>query len=157
MLKKVVEGLKLDYEIKSYSSIYKVLNPADHFSELRKISGELVFDGYSMAVLITADQSPEALLESIHLLYSKTVESLPQKGLSINLLVYEERVSDRPGLTLPHPELHNRPEELVPAAEVWPDYLHPILKKPLSELSRPHLSKPWGKFYLSADSLLSQP
>lgn len=156
VLKKVLQILKDDFEIKAASSIYKVFKKTESFSDVREIVGEEFFDGYAMAVLIESSASPESLLDKIQNKYVIVSKDLPQRGLSINLLVYEAQVSDRPGLTLPHPELHARPEELIPAAEVWPDYVHPILKESLSVLSRPYLSKPWGKFHLSAISLLEK-
>ena len=57
-------------------------------------------------------------------------------------------------LTLPHPEFHMKPEVLFPAAEVWADYYHPVLKKTLRELTREFANLRWGEFFEQGKTLL---
>lgn len=56
------------------------------------------------------------------------------RTLDIDLLFYDSAVIDTPRLTVPHPRLAERRFALEPAAELWPDYLHPVLKISLKEL-----------------------
>ncbi len=56
------------------------------------------------------------------------------RTLDLDLLDYEGRVLDQPGLTLPHPRMHTRAFVLVPLLEVAPEWRHPRLKKSAREL-----------------------
>jgi 2-amino-4-hydroxy-6-hydroxymethyldihydropteridine diphosphokinase len=56
------------------------------------------------------------------------------RPLDIDLLVYGDRRSDRPELTLPHPRLRARRFMLVPLAEVAPDLRLPPDGASLAEL-----------------------
>jgi 2-amino-4-hydroxy-6-hydroxymethyldihydropteridine diphosphokinase len=46
--------------------------------------------------------------------------------LDLDLLAYGSRVSDLPGLSLPHPRLMERAFVLAPLADIAPDWLHPV-------------------------------
>lgn len=52
------------------------------------------------------------------------------------LLAREPRIVDRPGLTLPHPRLHERAFVLAPLVEVAADWRHPRLRRSVEELWR---------------------
>jgi 2-amino-4-hydroxy-6-hydroxymethyldihydropteridine diphosphokinase len=43
------------------------------------------------------------------------------RTLDLDLLLYETRIFDVPGLTVPHPELANRRFVLEPLLEAWPE------------------------------------
>lgn len=49
------------------------------------------------------------------------------RTLDLDLLFFGQRVVDRPGLTLPHPRLHQRAFVMRPLAELAPDWVHPTL------------------------------
>lgn len=49
------------------------------------------------------------------------------RTLDIDVLLYGETVLDLPGLTLPHPRLHERAFVLIPLLEIAPDLVHPGL------------------------------
>lgn len=49
------------------------------------------------------------------------------RTLDLDLLLYGDQVVDVPGLTVPHPRLHQRAFALVPLLEVWPDATIPGL------------------------------
>ena len=57
------------------------------------------------------------------------------RTLDIDLLLSESVVCRGPVLTLPHPRLHERRFALEPAAEVAPDWTHPLLHQTISELA----------------------
>src|SRR5690606_32809912 len=52
----------------------------------------------------------------------------------LDLLLYDDRVIDLPGITIPHPRLHEREFVLVPLADVAPEMVHPVLKRTVHEL-----------------------
>ncbi len=55
--------------------------------------------------------------------------------LDIDLLLAESVVCRGPMLALPHPRLHERRFALEPAAEVAPDWKHPLLGHTISDLA----------------------
>lgn len=63
--------------------------------------------------------------------------------IDIDLLFYDQRVSDSPELTLPHPRLVERAFVLAPLAEIASDLLHPGVRLTVGNLA--------AKVILSAD------
>lgn len=49
------------------------------------------------------------------------------RTLDLDLLLYGQRVIDEPGLTVPHPRLHERAFVLRPLADLAPEFEHPRL------------------------------
>jgi len=49
------------------------------------------------------------------------------RTLDLDLLLYGQRIIDEPGLTVPHPRLHDRAFVLRPLADLAPDLEHPRL------------------------------
>lgn len=58
------------------------------------------------------------------------------RTLDVDLLIAEGLVHRGPQLILPHPRLHRRAFALVPAAELVPDWLHPLYQRTLGDLAR---------------------
>lgn len=59
----------------------------------------------------------------------------PRK-IDIDILFYGQEIIKEEGLIIPHPLLHQRDFVLQPLAEIAPNFLHPILKKTISEILR---------------------
>ncbi|MBE9077069.1 2-amino-4-hydroxy-6-hydroxymethyldihydropteridine diphosphokinase [Romeria aff. gracilis LEGE 07310] len=57
------------------------------------------------------------------------------RTLDIDLLLYGDWVIELPGLSVPHPRLHERPFVLVPLSEIAPMWQHPLLDKSLFQLA----------------------
>lgn len=56
------------------------------------------------------------------------------RAIDLDLLFFENQVTDTPTLQLPHPRLHERRFVLAPMAELAPALIHPTLQKSISEL-----------------------
>lgn len=56
------------------------------------------------------------------------------RTLDLDLLLYDDRVIETDGLTVPHPHMHERFFVLAPLAEVAPDMVHPVLGRAISRL-----------------------
>jgi 2-amino-4-hydroxy-6-hydroxymethyldihydropteridine diphosphokinase len=56
------------------------------------------------------------------------------RTIDIDLLAFGTRVMEVPGLTLPHPRLHQRGFVLHPLAEIAPEWRHPVLGQTAREL-----------------------
>jgi 2-amino-4-hydroxy-6-hydroxymethyldihydropteridine diphosphokinase len=54
--------------------------------------------------------------------------------IDLDILFYDDLVQDLPGLTIPHPRLHERAFVLVPLAGIAPDLIHPVLQCSIREL-----------------------
>jgi 2-amino-4-hydroxy-6-hydroxymethyldihydropteridine pyrophosphokinase len=56
------------------------------------------------------------------------------RQIDLDILFFDDIVLDSPGLTIPHPHLHERAFVLVPLADLAPGLCHPILHKTVGEL-----------------------
>lgn len=102
----------------------------------------------NQAIAVETLLTPEALLDAIQRIEHESgrplheAEFAPATGtrlyrsrtLDIDILFYDSAVIDTPRLTVPHPRLAERRFAAEPAAEIWPDYVHPVLKITLKEL-----------------------
>lgn len=57
------------------------------------------------------------------------------RTLDLDLLFYGSQCIDLPGLTVPHPRLHERGFVLEPLREIAPEFRHPVLGETVSSLA----------------------
>jgi 2-amino-4-hydroxy-6-hydroxymethyldihydropteridine diphosphokinase len=56
------------------------------------------------------------------------------RNIDIDILLFGNSSVEAPGLTIPHPAMHERRFVLEPLAEIAPEARHPVFKKTVREL-----------------------
>ncbi|HEX7619585.1 MAG TPA: 2-amino-4-hydroxy-6-hydroxymethyldihydropteridine diphosphokinase [Anaerolineales bacterium] len=92
----------------------------------------------NMALKGETTLAPVELLKFLKLLETKlgrqpAVRWGPRR-IDMDILFYADLVFDSPELVLPHPRLHERAFVLAPLADLAPDFVHPVLGKPVRDL-----------------------
>lgn len=86
-------------------------------------------DFVNAAVAVDTALAPRALLEGLAAVEraagrERAFKDAPRL-IDLDVLLYDERVVDEPGLAIPHPRLHERAFALAPLVEVAPDAVVP--------------------------------
>jgi 2-amino-4-hydroxy-6-hydroxymethyldihydropteridine diphosphokinase len=74
------------------------------------------------------------LLEIEHEIGRIRREKWEARPIDLDLLLYDEQVLKVPGLTVPHPLMHQRRFVLEPLAQIAPEAMHPVLHRTISDL-----------------------
>lgn len=90
-------------------------------------------------VVVQTNLDPESILKvtqniELSLNRSRIPGLMTSRTIDIDLLFYGEQVVHSADLTIPHPAIQDRLFTLVPLMEVAPDFVHPVLQKPLKQL-----------------------
>ena len=56
------------------------------------------------------------------------------REMDVDILFFDDLVIENETLQIPHPRLHLRKFVLTPLNEIAPDFIHPVLKKSISQL-----------------------
>lgn len=127
-LKAAVLNLTPQMTVKQKSSVYET--PPWGFIEQDAFLNQVV--------KVTTYLEPEPLLR--HLKRMETaLGRVPnfQNGprvIDIDILFFDIMIINTPPLVVPHPRLHERAFVLVPLAEIEPDFVHPILQRPINKI-----------------------
>ena len=86
-------------------------------------------DFVNAVALLDTELAPRALLDALIGIErtagrERTFANAPRL-LDLDVLLYEDRVVDAPGLVVPHPRMHERAFVLVPLVEIAPDAVVP--------------------------------
>lgn len=97
---------------------------------------------YNCAVLVQTCKSAPEILEAILQAEIRLGrirnrnESYQARIIDIDIISFNEEVIETNALKVPHPEMQNRNFVLVPMSDLKTDFVHPILQKNVSELSK---------------------
>src|SRR5579863_3017584 len=90
------------------------------------------------AVALDTEKTPQQLLARILEIEQQLGRRREQKKgpriIDLDILLFGNSIVDDPGLTIPHPAMHERRFVLEPLAEIAPDALHPVLQQTIREL-----------------------
>ena len=93
---------------------------------------------YNQAILVATNFKAHELLTKVllveELMGRKRVEKYGPRIIDIDILFFNDEIINEPNLIIPHPEIHKRLFALIPLHEIAPEFLHPILKKPIEIL-----------------------
>jgi 2-amino-4-hydroxy-6-hydroxymethyldihydropteridine diphosphokinase len=64
---------------------------------------------------------------------TRTFRNAP-RTLDLDLLLLGDEIVELPGVTLPHPRMHERAFVLFPLAEIAPEEIHPVLRRTIGTL-----------------------
>lgn len=134
-LTKALQKLQELGKLQTVSNVYesKALLPVDAPS-----AWDINF--FNMAVLVEINLTPFELLSELKNIEKTLGRDMASAAWSprvvdIDILLAEEMVVSTAIVEIPHKELHKRNFALVPAAEIAPNMVHPLLKQTIKELA----------------------
>jgi len=83
---------------------------------------------------LNAEELLKAVLQIEQHLGREREQKYGPRTIDIDILFFNEEVINQHGLKLPHPELQNRRFVLVPLNEIAADWMHPVLRKSVSQI-----------------------
>jgi 2-amino-4-hydroxy-6-hydroxymethyldihydropteridine diphosphokinase len=92
------------------------------------------------AVVVRTTLSPRSLLDVLLMIEQeagrnrRADERWGPRVLDLDLLLYADTVIDEPGLTVPHPRLHERLFVLDPLAAIAGEWMHPGFERTIADL-----------------------
>lgn len=108
--------------------------------ETDPVGGPEQADYLNAAVVVATTLSAQELLERLHELErqagrTRGPERNAPRPLDLDLLLYADEKIAAPGLSVPHPRLHERAFVLEPLADIAPQWIHPLLGVSIGELA----------------------
>jgi len=134
-------GNRLEYLMNAKEAIAKTTGPVVHASSIYETAAWGLEDQPSFlnqALEIHTTFSASLLLDRL----LKIEEDLGRKRdvkygprlIDIDILFFNNEVIEQKGLTIPHPQLHNRRFALQCLGDIAPTFVHPVFNKSVREL-----------------------
>lgn len=93
----------------------------------------------NMVVKVETELPPLTLLETVHVIEDelgrkRSTRRYVSRVMDIDILFYGNEILETKELVIPHPLIGERKFVLVPLAEIEPLFVHPVLRKTISQL-----------------------
>ena len=117
----------------------------DHWTEPWGFQDDRLF--LNRTLVVGTDLSPQRLLEKCLVIERRlgrtrgSGERYSARTMDIDLLLCGDQVISSPDLVIPHPRMHERAFALAPAADVAPDWSHPVMNRTILTLLNDVLRK----------------
>ena len=94
---------------------------------------------YNQLLILGVSQKPRNLLSFLldiesELGRERQPGKVTNRTIDIDILFFDAKIINEKDLVIPHPMLHKRRFALEPLAEIEPEFVHPVLKKTISDL-----------------------
>jgi len=122
------------------------VNAADRISVIQRssyyktlpVGGPPQEDYLNGVIKVETDLSPDECLSALKQVEKDMGRKPAGKNhpriIDLDILLYEDTVTDTETLSIPHPRMHERYFVLRGLAEIAPEVMHPVLKKTMKEL-----------------------
>lgn len=93
----------------------------------------------NQVILVDTSLPPNDLLNELLIIEKMLGRKREKSGYSariidLDILFYNDLIISEDSLKIPHPRLHERRFTLLPLSEILPEYIHPVLEKPINTL-----------------------
>lgn len=110
----------------------------DHWTEPWGFEDDQLF--LDRAIVVGSAMEPPSVMKALLAIEQELGRERPAMGgyaprtIDLDILFIGEEIFDLPGLTVPHPRVHERAFALGPAADVVPGLVHPVLQRSVMDL-----------------------
>lgn len=154
LLRQTIQTLSEMVRVEAVSSIYRISGEGERPAHVHDLRSFAVFDGMVLTLIGHTTLSPVKLMDRFRDTETQLRSETLRRSVNIHLFFYGNETIMTPSLTLPDPDFHLRAENVLPAAEICPDFVHPVLRKSLREVGKGFAGQNWGEFVAQGKAML---
>lgn len=154
LLRQTIHALSEMVRVEAISSIYRISGQGERPAHVHDLRSFAVFDGMVLSLIGHTTLPPVKLMERFRDIEARYRSETLRRSVNIHLFFFGDETIMTPSLTLPDPDFHLHAENVLPAAEICPDFVHPVLTKTLREVGKTFSGKNWGEFVAQGKAML---